>query len=746
MPVPDPVPTDDLGIDYSDIEAKYAISYEEGFDNVLVVDGVPAIDESREGRLFAKISKEFARKGVPIKEGGMHMPYDESSGKSKGYIFVEFASPEEASDALAAMHHFPFDAKHTFSINRFTDIEKYATLDETYVPPTVSNYTPRPHMRSWLADSAGRDQFLTYIGEEVQIFWNARTGPDPAFARHSWTDLYVAWSPHGTYLATLHRQGLQIWGGSDWGLVRRIAHPLARLVDFSPNEKYLVTWSNEPIVIPPGAQQGPTFFSPDDEGNNLAVWEVATGHLLRTFSVEGTTAAAGGEKKQMSWPQLKWSSDDRYVARVNPGQAISVYELPDMHMLEKKSIKIDGVVDFEWCPLSDDELSKIKEGKEGDKNGADGQKAKTGASRVRENMLAYWVPEVANQPARVTLLGIPSRTQLRTKNLFSVSECKLYWQNQGDFLCVKVDRPTKSKKATFCNLEIFRTREKDFPVEVIELKGESDHQVTEFAWEPRGDRFAILSSSDPNLGNVAPGITIKMDVSLFQLEKGKNFKLLKLLKDKTTNAIRWSPKGRHVVLGSIFPVTKFELEFYDLEFSIDPERINTHTAEWGTLVQHLSTVEHYGVTDVEWDPSGRYVASSASVWRPTPEHGWSLWDFRGQELVKQPADKFKQFLWRPRPRTLLTKQQQKDVRKNLKEYSRAFEEADAAEESHADKELVAQRRRLLDEWNAWRRKVRPEVQERMVKLGRKAKSREEREEVEEWLEEVIEEIVEVVEA
>lgn len=321
------------------------------------------------------------------------------------------------------MHHFPFDSKHTFSINRFTDIEKYATFEETYVPPTVPAYVARPHMRSWLADPAGRDQFLTYIGDEVQIFWNARTGPDASFSRHNWTDLYVAWSPHGTLLATLHRQGLQLWGGSDWNLVRRIAHPLARLVDFSPNERYLVTWSNEPIVIPPGAQQGPTFFSPDDEGNNLAVWDVATGHLLRTFSVEGTTGT-GGEKKQMTWPQLKWSSDDRYVARVTPGQGISVYEVPSMHLLDRKSVKIEGVVDFEWCPLSDDELMKIREGEESEKDGGiDGKKAKkSGAARVRENMLAYWVPEVANQPARVTLLAIPSRTQLRTKNLFSVSE------------------------------------------------------------------------------------------------------------------------------------------------------------------------------------------------------------------------------------------------------------------------------------------------------------------------------------
>lgn len=54
-------------------------------------------------------------------------------------------------------------------------------------------------------------------------------------------------------------------------------------------------------------------------------------------------------------------------------------------------------------------------------------------------------------------------------------QCKLHWHDQGDFLCVKVDRHTKTKKSTFCNLEIFRMREKNYPVEVIELKGASQH-------------------------------------------------------------------------------------------------------------------------------------------------------------------------------------------------------------------------------------------------------------------------------
>ncbi len=182
-----------------------------------------------------------------------------------------------------------------------------------------------------------------------------------------------------------------------------------KLIDFSPCENYLVTWSNEPILVPDGAVQGPQYFSPDDEGNNIAVWDIKSGDLLRTFSThhEGEPAPV---KKQMQWPALKWSPDDKFVARLTLGQMISVHELPSMYLHGKKSIKIEGVVDFEWCPLGDKEKEEA--------NPSGGKSIK----KPLENMLVYWTPEVANQPARVTLLGFPSRTVLRQKNLFNVTE------------------------------------------------------------------------------------------------------------------------------------------------------------------------------------------------------------------------------------------------------------------------------------------------------------------------------------
>ncbi|KAJ6610102.1 eukaryotic translation initiation factor eIF2A-domain-containing protein [Mycena sp. CBHHK59/15] len=724
--------TDD--IDYSDIEAKYQVQYDDSFDNLLVVDGVPVIDKSKLEKLLAKICKEFSRKGVSIKPDDINMPWNDTTGKSQGFIFVEFKNVDDANLALSALHNHPFDAKHQFKVNRFTDIERYEKLDETYVEPETEGYSPgtthlnpvpQEHLRAWLADPQGRDQYVTYRGEDVEIYWHGKPSQSELAIKPDWKEfLYVAWSPLGTYIATLHRQGVRLWGGSSWKPQQRFAHPLVKLIDFSPCEQYLVTWSNEPIVVPEGAPQGSQYLSLDDEGNNIAVWDIKSGDLLRTFSTinENDTPAS---KKQMQWPALKWSPDDKYVARVTPGQMISVHELPSMYLHGKKSLKIEGVVDFEWCPQGDRDREDAEKDALAATNGA-GAKA---VKRARENMLAYWTPEVVNQPARVTLLGFPSRAILRQKNLFNVTECKLYWQNQGDFLCVKVDRHTKTKKSIFCNLEIFRVREKDYPVEVLELKD----TVTDFSWEPKGERFAIVSSNDPNLGNPGPGITIKTDVSFYQLEHGKNdFKLLRTLPSRTSNSIRWSPRGRHVVLATVGSSSKSELEFWDLDFNVDDagrREGQISKEEWGSGIQLLGTADHYALTDVEWDPSGRYLATSASSWTHTLENGYAIWDFRGQESTKQIQDRFKQFIW---------------LRKNLREYSRIIDEDDAAEESNVSAELIALRKRLVDEWNAWRIRSKKEFFEEGGKRVGKQDAHEEKEEIEVWIDEVIDQVEEEV--
>lgn len=99
------------------------------------------------------------------------------------------------------------------------------------------------------------------------------------------------------------------------------------------------------------------------------------------------------------------------------------------------------------------------------------------------------------------------------------------------------------------------------------------------------------------------------------------------------------------------------------------------------------------------------------------ENGYHIYDFKGEALREEAVEKFKQFQWRPRPATLLTKDEQKQVRKNLREYSRVFEQEDADRGASADLAVVETRRRMLEEWWAWREEVEAETAEDRAALG-----------------------------
>jgi translation initiation factor 3 subunit B len=134
------------------------------------------------------------------------------------------------------------------------------------------------------------------------------------------------------------------------------------------------------------------------------------------------------------------------------------------------------------------------------------------------------------------------------------------------------------------------------------------------------------------------------------------------------------------------------------------------------------------------------------------ENGYHLYDFKGELLREEPVEKFKQWVWRPRPPTLLTKEEQKQIRKNLREYSKIFEQEDADRGASADLAVVEHRRNLLEEWLEWRHEVEEIVREDRTDRGLPVdleeslglKGGEEGEVIEEIVEEVLEETEEIV--
>jgi len=591
------------------------------------------------------------------------MPVDEATGLSKGFAFVEFTTPAAAAAARepGALHGYRLDRAHTFAVTRFDDLARYRALPPSYEAPPPRKFKAPPPLTDWLLDRRGRDQFVARFGDETEVFWNdaAKHTADPVAARSFWSDKFVLWSPRGSYLATVHRQGVALWGGPDFERLARFAHPGVQRVDISPGEKYLITFS---AADPAGPR--------DRACLTLHIFDIRSGRKLRSFEgpvdewAVGTAAIQGGG---LAWPLLRWSGggDDAFCARLARG-AVSVYEAPTMALAGKKSLKAEGLVDFAWSPGPEPVMATYQ--------------AEQGGGNV---------------PARVALVRWPDRAELRGKQLHSVSRAALHWHPQGAFLGVEVSRFTKTRKSTYTGFELFTLtglREgggggpgaadvsaADVPAEVLELPTKTD-RVLDFAWEPRGSRFAVLHA-DP-VGPPRPTL------SLFDM-KGASVAGVRgvapacaPLPGQQANTLLWSPAGAFLLLAGLKSMNG-QLAF----FSADEGEV-------------LSAGEHFMATDAAWDPTGRYVATAVTSVHQM-ENGYRVWTFAGAPLHARAVDRFYQFLWRPRPPTLLSAEEEAGILKNLKQYSKRFEEEDAALMAEADTAIVAERQAVLGGWRRW---------------------------------------------
>lgn len=147
---------------------------------------------------------------------------------------------------------------------------------------------------------------------------------------------------------------------------------------------------------------------------------------------------------------------------------------------------------------------------------------------------------------------------------------------------------------------------------------------------------------------------------------------------KGINQVSWSPKGRFCVLVGL---RQGAIQFWDTE-----------------EITLLASEEHYACTNVEWDPTGRYVVTCVSSWQTQTDTGIIMWSFTGTSISKQLIQGFKQFIWRPRPDSLLSEKEMKQIRKNLKEFSREFDVEDAADLTKSSREVVDKRKAQWKEW------------------------------------------------
>lgn len=222
----------------------------------------------------------------------------------------------------------------------------------------------------------------------------------------------------------------------------------------------------------------------------------------------------------------------------------------------------------------------------------------------------------------------------------------------------------------YFNFEIFHMREKQIPVDSVESK----EPIQAFAWEPVGMKFAIIHGESPNI-----------NVSFYGVRIGQAPALLKKFEKRACNHLFWCPNGQFIVLAGLGSNGGGSLEFIDTnEFLV------------------MNTTDHFQMSDVEWDPTGRYVVTGVSFWKANVDTGYWIWSFQGKILKRINLDKFAQLLWRPRPATLIGENELKEIKKNLKKYYPQFESKDRMRQSKASKELIEKRAALMDKFNTYR--------------------------------------------
>lgn len=681
------------------------------YSSAVIIDNLPKTTEDKLPKLTAVLIKLVKQLCPNLLETDLTIPLDNASPPGTyGFCFIKLKDSKEAENVIKVLNGYKLGS-NIFNVTVYSDLDKFNNISEVYVPKQLPQFAPRPDPTSWLCDSKSRDQYVIRHGLETEISWaNLVPGEDPLLVYDgsrekaggkNWTESTVQWSPQGTYLATFHPKGIKLWGGEDFQAHGKFMHDGVTELEFSPCENYLITYNFNHKNI-------------EEASDVIMIWDVYTGTLLNNKALKyidprsenyqvratvpeikkkndkddnklrvekvilGRIESYVCEKNRKAYfkltegnnvyddipsdkvvplqdpNRLKWSYDGKYVARLGC-DLISIFTMPNMQLLDKKSLPAPGVVDFCWSPNS--------------------------------NVISYYSPANGNHPALINIISIPTREEVCSRKLFDVTDGKMIWQNDGDYLCVTMIKTQGKKRTNVCMF--FRVCDVGVPVEQIEL----NETIATASWEASGDRIAIAHGESRSLSisfytmNINNSLTNSRDNKTATTAKGKKeITLLHTLNGIPCSELLWSPAGNVIAIA---------------QYSGDACTFELHDVENNSK---LATRRHDRSNKLVWDPSGRMLASCTitnitqrSI-RGQPDDGFNLYSFQGTPIAQVKREKLFVFQWRSRPKNLLSSDEKKKVIKNLKKYEKLFDKEDRVRRQQIYQELVLLRRKTAQEF------------------------------------------------
>lgn len=228
----------------------------------VAITGLPVVGPEKFEKLVEKLKSTVKMERCNVVD--IFIPQE--GGKGKGVVFVDCETREDAARLERSCYTFSketgaktpksFGSKNKLYPIRIPDLSALKDVPEEFVPPPIGEYQPAPTLKDWLYDEQLRDQYIVRWAKDDEHHTELAYG-DPqgnstmvndgagTFRTVQWK---VEWSPSGSYLVTFHVRGIQVWAGEDCSkVVARIPHKFCDRVDFSPDEKWIITYdSNMP--------------------------------------------------------------------------------------------------------------------------------------------------------------------------------------------------------------------------------------------------------------------------------------------------------------------------------------------------------------------------------------------------------------------------------------------------------------------------------------------------------------------
>jgi translation initiation factor 3 subunit B len=696
-----------------DAAAQFEASWSWGEGRCIVVDNLPIVtDKAKIPKFLDVLSKVFAECGKSANGRIAHvdLPTNPETGATLGYAFIEFTHIESVKDAVKYGDGFVM-GKSVIKVNAFTDIAKSMDTKDEYVEKPRAEFARPPDTHKWLQDARARPQFLAYYQDSskseeklTELSWCESMGKPESILLKSFGGLFNhKWSPKGTYLACFHTAGLSLWSGEDWSKddkhpessmrVKRYEHAKVENAHFSPQEKYVCTVSQsemkvwdlfhaEPKLVVPGPRK------PSATGG------VASGlfDLSNTFSFSHDDSFF--LRKGCNFPDSKeYDSFEVYsvqkMLKLEPGATAAQQRAAIVGSQCEGIVPLRGIEMAKWSP--------------------------------KDNIIVT-LENLPDCGARVSFYDVkPERAPLlvKSRQWQNVQNVRIDWSSNGMYLSALVDhvkgRPSKDTgrmPVVGHSIDLFRISEKDIPYETIKVdqlaaavseqpaaplrRGAAPVEpatiptpVVAFGWEPNGHRFAF--GTDAHVASVTrqPGAsgeekrgTSEMDIFFYTMQNVRagnisEVKFLKKLPGIKSNQLLWSPANGFMMIGL------YGMQGSNGKFAI----FNVNELEWIVPPDFVHAggvgLQHWFFTDAEWDPTGRYLATflTHTTKGSSNDNGYRLWSFSGKEIGLDKGKSFTpqklfQFCWRPRPVSLLSKDQVKSIIRRLKEKPEEFEKFD----------------------------------------------------------------------